>query len=443
MVKNVFIPEALDIKRLIIASPPVINGFSVEKLLLVISFISEVSFSNDENISAEGFVRIHSKILQSHVHDYKAYLNYLEDNDVIKIDRHYRVGEKCRGYRFADKYNSKVVEEWIEIKTFGSRRNTKKLTSAEARTLFKHIYLSKWIDLITIDYEAARSHLESEAALLSNDDSKSLNSFNSGIISISKINNKEFYWSIDSTSNRFHSNLTNLNSNLRRFIRYNNKPLVSYDIKNSQLYFVLALLSQTFYTPGNKLNINKLNIKSIRNPEIKEIVKEATIMLENLKKTPNSVDINFYKKLVSDGKLYDELVIKAKEQTIKQLSDRSKVKHAIFLLLFSNDKPWQSRPSQFKRLFMSVFPSIWGLFKIIKRRHHNSLAIILQRIESYMVIDIICKKIARIDSNIPLYTIHDSIATTEEYSEIVNKVIYEKLTEYIGIPPTLKTEYWQ
>jgi hypothetical protein len=60
-----------------------------------------------------------------------------------------------------------------------------------------------------------------------------------------------------------------------------------------------------------------------------------------------------------------------------------------------------------------------------------------------MVIDIICKKIARIDSNIPLYTIHDSIATTEEYSEIVNKVIYEKLTEYIGIPPTLKTEYWQ
>jgi hypothetical protein len=140
--------------------------------------------------------------------------------------------------------------------------------------------------------------------------------------------------------------------------------------------------------------------------------------------------------------LYDYLLQRARDLSIKQLASRDKIKDAVFKLIFLNDKKWRSKPSSFKKLFVEVFPNIYGLFVIIKKKNYNSLAILLQRIESYIVIDVICREIAKINPDIPLFTIHDSIATTEECSELVCSIMKDKLKSFIGVSPTLKKELW-
>lgn len=44
--------------------------------------------------------------------------------------------------------------------------------------------------------------------------------------------------------------------------------------------------------------------------------------------------------------------------------------------------------------------------------------------------------------NLPIYTIHDSIATTSGNERIVETIMIEELTKHIGIPPTLKFDLW-
>ena len=76
-------------------------------------------------------------------------------------------------------------------------------------------------------------------------------------------------------------------------------------------------------------------------------------------------------------------------------------------------------------------------------KHTNFLAVLLQRIESYLVLEIICKRIALERPKLPIYTIHDSIVTTIGNEEYVKSIMVEMLKSYIGHEPKLKFEYWQ
>lgn len=53
---------------------------------------------------------------------------------------------------------------------------------------------------------------------------------------LDKLHRQQFYYTVDKSVGRFHSNLTNLKKELRNHITYDNQPLVNIDIKNSQPY---------------------------------------------------------------------------------------------------------------------------------------------------------------------------------------------------------------
>ena len=98
-----------------------------------------------------------------------------------------------------------------------------------------------------------------------------------------------------------------------------------------------------------------------------------------------------------------------------------------------------------------LFPKVALLFKIIKRKYkgvpikkqHNRLACLLQSIESEIILHRCCKRIWEEGNNqVPVFTIHDSIATTVEHVEWVKMIIEEELTRVIGLPPTLSIEHW-
>ena len=84
--------------------------------------------------------------------------------------------------------------------------------------------------------------------------------------------------------------------------------------------------------------------------------------------------------------------------------------------------------------------SIDGSVRLIKEIEYTYLPIILQRIESYLLLDVICKKISERDSGILTFTIHDSIITTKGNESIVEEIILHEIESWTGYKPRLELE---
>ena len=67
----------------------------------------------------------------------------------------------------------------------------------------------------------------------------------------------------------------------------------------------------------------------------------------------------------------------------------------------------------------------------------------MQSIESEIILHRCCKRIwDERNHQVPVFTIHDSIATTLENVEYVKSVMEEELRKAIGVTPTLSVERW-
>ena len=68
---------------------------------------------------------------------------------------------------------------------------------------------------------------------------------------------------------------------------------------------------------------------------------------------------------------------------------------------------------------------------------------LLQSVESEIILHRCCKRIwDEGEHKVPVFTIHDSIATTSEYMKFVRKIMDEELTKAAGVHPNFKTEVW-
>lgn len=75
---------------------------------------------------------------------------------------------------------------------------------------------------------------------------------------------------------------------------------------------------------------------------------------------------------------------------------------------------------------------------MIKNEAHNTLACVLQNFEAEIVLHKTCKDIALMNPDIPLFTIHDSIATTAEHIQKLS----EHIITAIDASPEIKIEIW-
>jgi hypothetical protein len=165
-----------------------------------------------------------------------------------------------------------------------------------------------------------------------------------------------------------------------------------------------------------------------------------SIILRHSSVIQYSKEFQEYKKLVTTGKIYDEFVklaqIDKKELDIG-FSKRVIVKFRFMLCFYSANN---SISQGMKTLFRSKFPKIYALMCDLKQKDHSTLSILLQRVESTLVLDKICGRISSEFPKIPLFTIHDSILTTPNNVEYVKSIIEEECKKYIGIAPMLSIE---
>ena len=142
------------------------------------------------------------------------------------------------------------------------------------------------------------------------------------------------------------------------------------------------------------------------------------------------------------SKLYEFLEAQFGATLGMEYCDRQDVKAAVFQVLFTNNRFIGQKEAAPKKMFQTFFPDVYEVFAKIKSKDSTLLPRLLQSMESYLIIDVIAKRISEEYPEAPIFTIHDSISTTDEYLAPVSKIMNEELTRAMGHPPILQVEHW-
>ncbi|MBN1134614.1 MAG: hypothetical protein JXA38_06865 [Methanosarcinaceae archaeon] len=432
-----YLPKKLNLEEHLKNHPPTsIDNFHIDNLYYILGLITEIPAKSEHFDSHTGMVQLNAETLRMKVRNYNQYLGYAVATGILESDNHYIPGEKSRGYRFAEKYWDKVapvtIVKYSLVKNHRKRKIDPKVEKAYG-------FLTKWFnDDLEIDHTGAVEFLEST---ISGDEN--ISKFNYNRCRIDMLNDKEYYMSMDGKGKRFHSNLTGFRSDLRNFISYAGKGLVGVDIRNSQPYMSITLFNQMFYNSNLNSNILKLSdiySNSIISPSSYYF---PSLMLYKLLEEANNQDVNHYIDLVIKGELYEYLKKHFQTELGKVYKNRKELKDDIFLVFYSSNYLINQPYAGSKRVFRKLFPTVYRVFACIKTVDHSKLPILLQQIESHIVLDRICRRITKERPNLPIFTIHDNVITTIGDEDYIETVMREELTLCIGYEPRFKIEYWR
>ncbi|AKD56969.1 hypothetical protein [Spirosoma radiotolerans] len=468
------LPEGFDLTKHIAQYLPHMYGITKFKPDYALYILTQITLVPARNKSIademkDGLTPLSSRLLQKVVRDYNKYLSYFVKTGVIYTNKMFKpssVESKgySRGYRFTDTYKTTDVIVVDYTKEFVRHlRKKRKEDFAQLKEDYGHLTKWLWPDCrLRIDGQAAMDFLnvrrqaqQGNPALV---EKKIHPVFGHEIPKDPEVQYKhakanvdcllsgDLGCTVDSKVGRMHTVLTNIKSDLRNLITFDGKLLVNIDIKNSQPYLSTLLFNPSFWDlqlAKNKIKINTIN-KEIYE-EIKQIT-NTTLILVKLKQVLDNQDFVLYCELVGAKKsrngpdLYTFMGDRSAKVMRVNFLDRAEVKKGMFEVLFSKNSNYGR--TKVKRLFKELFPSINPLFELLKEGDHSRLSRLLQSIESYIVLKVITKSIHRMNKNIPLFTIHDSITTTAEHAETVRVIMEKELTRLVGLPPKLKVETW-
>jgi len=335
---------------------------------------------------------------------YTAIRQALIDSQTILTDHHWIRGKKAIGYMLGPQFNENKHHR-VEII---NKRLIRKIKIHSGRfikniELDVHKHLFNYLKQIKIDYENAFLKIEED--------------FHIHELAIAMIRDKAWFFHVDKYG-RVHTNITSLKTELRSFLMLNNKKLINIDIQNSQPFF-LGVLLLDFY-------VNKRSIS----PSYNNISILSLIRCDILPK-----DVSFFVNLVKTGNLYEFIA----ENAGMKIEDRKEFKQKLFRdIFFCKNKPWET---EYSSLFGRLFPNVYGVIKELKRKDYTSLAKLLQKMESSLIINTIIRQCMEQFPEMPVFTIHDSIMTTDLWVEKLHDIMLHEFGK-IGIVPNLRVEQY-
>jgi len=212
-------------------------------------------------------------------------------------------------------------------------------------------------------------------------------------------------------------------------LRIKGEPLVNIDVKNSQPYLSTILLTN----PGKVSWLTE-------NPAF-------VLLLQSLKVSLN-LDVKKYISLVASGTLYEYLMTEFSTEGLTLTRDETK-RQMLRILFARNRTPRDEINRKARQIFKDRFPTVHRIFSKVrghtkgdKFHNYKRFAILLQRIEAYLILDVILRRIYKELPGTITVTIHDSIMTgvLTNNVEAVRKIMIEELTFFVGIPPKIQIE---
>lgn len=452
--------------------------FDKDRLIYIIGLISSIPAKNKDSITEDGYVPINSKLIKNTFKDYHPYLDYLIRTGVLCTDGQYIQGEKSKGYKFTEQYANVPLKKYDYPAFQGNVEAIPQEVYSEGNGTFitntlseDYPYLSHWYltQKLHIDKQAAISYAQDlmqyklSQGIQSWDINKDktngsaiarkhpLSQYQAALYNINSIDIGDYKVSIDTHVHRLHSAITNIQKDYRNFLTYDGQALASIDIKNSQPYLACALLNPMFWHVNNELSLSLYSLPEDIQRSITSVA--LPLELERFFGKCSNDDFIQYKEVVANGRMY-ETIAEICQSHLQNPISRDEAKVLMFYLLFSSNqgKHDNATINSMKNIFsIELFPKVAQLIKLIKHRYkgvpvkkqHNRLACLLQSIESEVILHRCCKRIwEECNHQVPVFTIHDSIATTVEFVEYVKTIMKEELTKAIGIAPTLEIEQW-
>ena len=447
------IPESIDLEEILKKDPPKFS-YKIDHFYYLIDLIVQASDLEDLD-NDSGYVRLNAKRLQYFNKNYNHYLEYLRKKFVGR-SKQYVVGKESFGYRILLKSDLKNLKA-VPIIDFKIRQKIKaeyvehKLEMGKG--VKKHKHLTQWFNkFLTIDeegalkmvdelfpYKPATGGIWGPVKGRASKVAKRYKAFSS----IQKFVNQDFYYSVDENIGRFHSNIANIKKELRAFIRYDGQKLVNVDIKNSQPLFSTLLLTRAFYNSHSKpINIyhipSVLPLLSTPHHKLLSTISHYIMIVES-SETLYSKGFGKYIFLVNSGEFYRKI---SSVIAPGKPYNKAEMKTMMFMVFFSSNRFIGQPEAHFKRLFRANFPEVYEVFKMVKKGSHASLSHILQRIESNIIVERAARRISEESPNLPIFTVHDSIATTVGNEKYISDVIKEEVFKYTGLKAQIGIEYW-
>ena len=245
------IPQNLNLDKILSENPPTFK-YHRDYFVYIISLIFSIPAHKKDFdlVKSNGFVPIYSTILQGKIHGYAEYMKYLLDNNIFITDGKYsNDGGKSYGYKFSEQYDEKIaipekITKYTLIKSIKYNSNQKEEHYLPETPLEEVAYLTKWFNpnlkINMMRVENYLNHLMEQDKQDPETKRHAVRRFNQRKMIAEQLHNQEYSLSIDRTGGRFYSPLTTLKKELRNFVTYNDKKLISLDLKNSQPFLSLV-----------------------------------------------------------------------------------------------------------------------------------------------------------------------------------------------------------
>ncbi len=415
-------------------------------------------------------VALNATILKGIISNYEEYLRWLVEMEVIELAVNYSVGHHSNKYCFTDfilMSFEKVPElEKVEMKALASDNIIVERSIEDSDIYKENKHLLKWFnDKLEIDFDGALNFIDhyinekytyvsGDYRIYSIESEKVACKRMHWINQISKLHHKVFTATRNEESDfRLHTVLTNFKKIFKPFVTYDGKKLVAFDLKNSQPYFLVYLISNLSSNSSRYVDRLCRKVYGIR---------LCTFMLPILKETLSSKEFTeeFFQieKWVLEGTLYENLALILKPEKcftggftnvvfIKEIkskhpvsfdTERELLKSVFIRALFCKN---DSTDEYYLRL-KEELPNFMRVLEILKEEDNAHLSRLLQNIESRCIIDYVTKKIAKEYPEMPLFTIHDSIATTVDFEAVLGELMIQYVEEFTGFKPKVAKESW-
>jgi hypothetical protein len=457
---KIFKPKNLNLKEFVDSNPPDFE-FNYDVAYYIIWLINKVPYTNRDKYSR--YVSLCAITLREQVgRASKPHIDYLLKCEILKrgyVD--FNANQvSCTPYKIEQRFALEELEVY-EIKDRGLIKRINRGFEIPNSIFIDYSHLTKiFVSLkFTIDLEKAIkfNNEQYHQMAINGKTLEGYRKYTFNCISLLYLSqNQKWIVKNPESDNRLHTNITNMSKELRKFLFYDEEPLVNVDLKNSQPFFLLILIN--YLKNCTSLHKNSEWIIKIVNSKNSKS-KQSTIKMAEMAESIDITEFCAYKDSVESGRIYELLGdaflkeypnevfktykyienIGGKPYTITTIHDnvRDFVKVSLFEIYFGQNK----KSSKFKKVFKLQFPTIFKLLETIKEDDHKKLSKFMQQIESFVILDYVTKKIYQ-EHKIPMFTIHDSIATTSKNVDTLYCDFSKHIVELTGFTPTLSVECW-
>ena len=387
----------------------------------------------------------------------------------------------CQGYRITSKYNtgevvfktipnklSKVISKYAD-------KDTSVTDAAPDYTFLLDQFESNALSFDPKVYDFISNFSQQLLIRIQNNNPYQIkllhNLIGRWIYYISQTEDNKLWCKVSPKNHRLNSSITNLPRILRPFLLFNGESLTCVDVTSSQPYILSSVMQAKFY---NESTVG-FNLKTIYPELYRELIENGSIdtsntgvkyyssntgytssFISNLSNsssfmwcnffTAPDVDsitnytqapfyLDFYTDLLNRYYTYNNI-----PKRVAQKDDREKLKGTMMYVLFDENKGHRNNNLQIQ-MFQTVYPGVekWlnQIHSLIGKKRFSYL---LQRAESYLLLNVICREFNEQYPAAPLLTIHDGLFTTKDYVRNLNGFVLRRLREITGIIAGCKTK---